>query len=243
MDPLEVAVTSTDHPLSGMTPVVHRSAAAQVADQLVLGIREGRVLDRLPTEREMAERFGVSRPTIREALAALELAGLVRSQRGSGTVVIATPAQVATWGLEIIPPQVFEARIAIEPHLAALAATKRYPEDIEELRQVLTVLEEEFAATHAYQSDLAMHRAIARAARNPLLQEALEDALRHQNTDLWTELRARALTQEDNRASHVAESRAVVDHIARGEADQAAEVWRSHLLRYRDEMLGRGETQ
>jgi DNA-binding FadR family transcriptional regulator len=230
-------VTSTDHPLSGVTPVTHRSAAAQVADQLVLGIREGRLAGRLPTEREMAERFGVSRPTIREALAALELAGVVRSQRGSGTAVVATPAQVATWGLEIIPPQVFEARIAIEPHLAALAATKRYPEDIEELRKAVAALEEEFAETHAYQSDLAIHRAIARAARNPLLQEALEDALRHQNTSLWVDLRTRALSREDNRASHVAESRAVVEHIARGEAELAAEVWRDHLVRYRDEML------
>src|SRR5262249_42315330 len=60
-------------PLAAMTPVLSRSAPAQIADQLVLAVREHRLMpgDRLPSERELAERFGVSRPTIREALTSL----------------------------------------------------------------------------------------------------------------------------------------------------------------------------
>jgi DNA-binding FadR family transcriptional regulator len=228
-------------PLGAVSPVVVRSAAAQVADQLVDAVREQRLSpgDRLPSERELAQRFGVSRPTIREALAALELAGIVQSHQGKGTLVVATASQVASWGVEVLPPQVFEARVAIEPVLAALAAEKRYPEDIAHLHEVLAELEAEFEATGAYESDLPVHRAIARAARNPILPRALEDALVHTQSPLWVDLRRRALTKLDTREGHVDETRRVIRHIENGEAAEAAAVWREHLLFFRDEMLGR----
>lgn len=231
----------TADPLSGVSAVVVRSAAAQVADQLVLALREERLRrgDLLPTERELAQRFGVSRPTIREALAALELAGIVQSHKGKGTVVIATSSQVASWGVDVLPPQVFEARLVIEPQLAALAAEKRYPDDIAHIREVLASIEAEFAVTQAYESDLPLHRAIARAARNPVLQRALEAALAHTQSALWRELRRRALDAVNARAGHVDEMRQVVDHIEAGNAREAAAVWRRHLSFYRDEMIGR----
>ena len=232
---------ATTDPLGPVRPVVVRSAAAQVADQLVHAIREQRLrpADQLPAERDLAQRFGVSRPTIREALAALELAGIVQSYKGKGTLIVATASQVASWGVEVLPPQVFEARLAIEPQLAALAAEKRYPEDIAHLHEVLAELESEFADTQAYESDLPVHRAIARAARNPILQRALEDALVHTQSPLWVDLRRRALVALNTREGHVGETRQVVGHIERGEVEEAAAVWRRHLVFFRDEMLGR----
>ena len=229
--------------LGAVTRVVNRSAAAQIADQIVLAIKEERLKagDRLPPEREQAERFGVSRPTIREALAALELAGMVESHQGRGTVVVASPSRAATWGLAVLPPQVFEARLAIEPQLAALAAEKRFPEDIAHLREVLEKLEDEFARTGAYESDLPVHLAVARAARNPILQHALEQALAHTRTDLWVDLRRRALAARQAREGHIKETQQVVRHIEAGRAKDAADVWRRHLAFYRDEMLGHGK--
>jgi DNA-binding FadR family transcriptional regulator len=233
------AIQSAEDPFAGDGPIVTRSAGAQVADRIVQAIREGRLKpqDKLPSERELGERFGVSRPTVREALAGLELAGVVRSYKGSGTVIVGTAAQLATWGVEVLPTQIFEARIAIEPSLAALAAEKRYPEDIDHLRRVVVDLEAEFAATRAYASDLQIHRAIARAARNPILERALEDALVHMQGPLWERLRQRALVPESAREGHVKEARAVLEHIERGEPEEAAAVWRQHLLAYRDEIL------
>lgn len=228
-------------PLGTVNPVVVRSAAAQVADQLVAAVREQRLRpgDRLPAERDLGRRFGVSRPTIREALAALELAGIVQSHKGKGTLVIATSSQVASWGVEVLPPQVFEARVAIEPVLAALAAEKRYPEDMAHLHEVVAELESEFERTGAYETDLPVHRAIARAARNPILQRALEDALVHTHSPLWVDLRRRALAKLDTREGHVEETRTVVHQIESGNATEAASVWRRHLVFFRDEMLGR----
>jgi len=233
--------THVADPWDAVTPVVSRSAAAQVADQIVLAVREERlrVGDRLPSERDLAKRFGISRPTIRETLAALELAGIVESQQGRGTSVVATSAQVAMWGVEIVPPQVFEARLAIEPELACLAAKKQYPEDIAALRAALDELEAEFAATGTYDSDLAIHRAIAKAARNPVLERALDDALTQTRSKLWSSLRSRAFRTADASKGHLDELRAVVQHIEAGRSEEAAEVWRRHLVRFRDEMLGR----
>jgi DNA-binding FadR family transcriptional regulator len=227
--------------LASVTPVVSRSAAAQVADQIVLAVREHRLRpgDRLPSERELAERFGVSRPTIREALAALELAGIVQSHKGRGTAVTANSSHVAMWGVEILPPQVFEARLAIEPELARLAAEKRYPEDIAYLHEVLDDLEAEFAATGAYKSDLPIHRAIARAARNPILERALEDALVHTQSPLWVGFRKRAFGTTEVSVGHIDEVRQVVRYIEHGKAAEAAEIWRKHLVYFRIEMLGR----
>jgi GntR family transcriptional regulator, transcriptional repressor for pyruvate dehydrogenase complex len=232
-------------PLGTVEPVISRSATAQVADQIVLAVREHRLHpgDRLPSERELASRFGVSRPTIREALAALELAGIVESHKGRGTAVIGTSSHVAMWGVEVLPPQVFEARLAVEPELARLAAEKRYPEDLVYLHRALDDLEREFESTGTYQSDLPIHRAIARAARNPILERALDDALVHTQSQLWTAFRERAFgtaqaaTQAATR--HLGEVRQVVKYVEQGKAAGAADVWRQHLLFFRDEMLGR----
>ncbi|NLU75321.1 FadR family transcriptional regulator [Streptomyces sp. HNM0575] len=220
-------------------PVVVRSAAAQVADKIVAAIQNGRIQqhERLPPERELAKQLQVSRPTLREAFAALELAGVIESHQGRGSVVVAAPSHVANWGIEVVPTQVFEARLAIEPHLAELAATKRYREDIDRLRQAGADLEEEYERTGAYRSDLHVHRAIARAARNPILADALESALKYTESSRWADLRAQALAEPRAREGHVEETRRVIDHIEAGEAAEAAAVWRAHLTYYRDEML------
>src|SRR6266511_3318797 len=129
------------------------------------------------------------------------------------------------WGVDVLPPQVFEARLAIEPELARLAAEKRYPEDVSYLREILTDLEAEFAHKGTYASDLPIHRAIARAARNPILERALEDALVHTKNELWTALRQRAFITSDVGAGHLNEARRVVEHIEKGAAAEAARVW------------------
>src|SRR5262249_12816792 len=125
----------------------------------------------------------------------------------------------------------------VEPELARLAAEKRYPEDIAHLRQVLDDLDA-MIETGSY-NDFAVHRAIARAARNPILERALGDALAHTDTPLWLGLQERALELSQTRegASHGAHQ--VVRCIEEGRSAEAAKVWRQHLVFFRDEMLRR----
>lgn len=129
---------------------------------------------KLPTEGELSARFGVSRPVLREALQALKDAGVVQSQRGSGTVVVKGAAP----GASMFPPvktmadllRLYEFRIVLEGAVAALAAEHHTPETLEEIRTALRLAEDATGgAAPALMLDLnfAFHRAVARATQNP----------------------------------------------------------------------------
>jgi GntR family transcriptional repressor for pyruvate dehydrogenase complex len=208
-----------------------------------VAVREHRLQpgDQLPAERELAERFDVSRPTLREALTALELAGVVESRQGRGTTIVATSSHVAMWGVEVAPRQVFAARLALEPKLARLAAQNRTRRDISDLSERLHELETAFHSTRGSADlpahrDLPVHRAIARAAHNPILERALEDALVHLASRLRTGREERALVAAPLSPARVSESRQVVRYIEERNADRAAAVWRRHLTSFRDEL-------
>jgi DNA-binding FadR family transcriptional regulator len=143
------------------------------------------------------------------------------------------------WGVEILPPQIFEARLAIEPELARLAAQKRYPEDVAHLRRAFNELDAQFVDTGTYEHDFAIHRAIGRAARNPILERALEDALVHTQSGLWVDFTDRVFATGHARASQHEQVRRAIQHIENGNGVKAATVWRQHLILLRDEMLGR----
>lgn len=216
-----------------------QSASSNVADQIVQAIKAGQfpVGTRLPTEREMARQFEVSRSTVREAVAALVLAGVLDSHQGRGTTVVGTADHVAAWGRDVLPPQVLDARMILEPELAALAARTRDPDGLSRLRAALKGLEQQRDVPPEEFDDHDFHRAVACTARNPILEQALESALRHTNQHVWRELKRRALALPGALDGHLQEARDLVAAIEAGDEHRAAEVWRAHLVRYRSEML------
>lgn len=226
-------------PASPFRSVRSQSASSNVADQIVRAIKAGafRVGSQLPPEREMARQFDVSRSTVREALTALVLAGVLDSHQGRGTTVIGTADHVAAWGRDVLPPQVLDARLIIEPELAALAARTRDPGGLEALREALTQLESQGDVAPEEYDDHDFHRAVARAARNPILEYALEYALRYTDQQVWRELKRRALSLPGALEGHLAEARELVAAIESGQERQAAKISREHLVRYRSEML------
>lgn len=150
---------------------------------------------RLPTERALAERFDTSRRLIRVALDQLEAEGLVWRKQGSGTYAgqpsDPTGDLAARIAGETDPIQVMEARLCIEPELAALCATRMTDEEITRLRTLASRQVVADAQTIELW-DGALHRLIAQCARNrPLLTAfALLDRIRS-NPD-WVAVRARA---------------------------------------------------
>ncbi len=129
---------------------------------------------KLPTEGELSARFGVSRPVLREALQRLKDEGALRSQRGSGTIVVRGPAP----GAGLLPPvrnmaellRAYEFRITVEGATAALAAERHTPATLGEIRAALQAAEAAIGqATQQLLADLNFdfHRAIARATANP----------------------------------------------------------------------------
>jgi GntR family transcriptional repressor for pyruvate dehydrogenase complex len=212
---------------------------AQVAETIIDSIRRGDFVigSRLPAQRDLAVTLGVSRSSLREALASLELAGIVDSHQGRGTTVIADVAQIDAWGRSVLPPQVLEVRLLIEPELAALAAAKRTPETVRMLEVSLAQLELRRLDEGVQFDDHFFHRAIAEAAQNPILQRALDEALSYTSGRVWVDLKTKALSRHGAVEGHMREARAVVAAIANGDSRTASEIWRDHLVGYRLEML------
>jgi DNA-binding FadR family transcriptional regulator len=165
--------------------IVTDSVASQIAEAIQQAIMDGRlkVNDRLPTEEELAARYGVSRPTVREALKRLAARHLIRSRRGpaGGTFVrgpspeelgqslgTAATLLLAVGGIEL--DEVATARSELETICCRLAAKNRTAEHLEELQVEIalqknaSITDQDFCA-----SDVRFHRVIVKAAGNPLI--------------------------------------------------------------------------
>lgn len=166
-------------------PVVQQSLSRQIADQIRQAILDGTLEadERLPTEDELAMRFGVSRPTIREALKRLAAQNLVRSKRGpAGGTFINRPslselsenlASTTTLlaGLEAFSfAEVLQTRRELETLCCRLAAQQRTEEDLARLQEELDIQADPgLSAEDLCASDVRFHRAIANATGNRML--------------------------------------------------------------------------
>lgn len=148
-----------------------------LARKLIAELASGRyaVGDRLPAERELSLHHNVSRPTVREAVIALEVQGLVEVRVGSGAYVRRLPGSNDVPGFNISAIELTEARLLFEGEAAALAATQIGPEGLAELTALVDEIERENHNAHGTEkADRAFHLAIARASRNAAVAEAIE---------------------------------------------------------------------
>ncbi|ERI09381.1 FadR/GntR family transcriptional regulator [Aneurinibacillus aneurinilyticus] len=137
---------------------------------------------KLPTEMELAARFGVSRIPIREALSVLRAAGVISSRQGGGSYVEETAGSALLQRIRIESDDVegikhlFEMRKILEPEAAYLAALRRTPEQLERMKQVLKLLENESVdqGKSGMKADIEFHRAIILATQNPIMIQMLE---------------------------------------------------------------------
>ena len=202
-----------------------------VARALLQEMAEGQhpVGQRLPAERDLAARFEVSRPTVREAVIALEVLGLVEVRIGSGAYVVRLPGQEETPGFHVTAFELTEARLLFEGEAAALAATQVTEEDLTEIEYWVAQIALENEDPNGTESaDRAFHLAIARATRN--------SAVVHMVEQLW-DMRARspeaALLHEKARHANVKpvveEHRAVLDALRARDPAAARRAMRAHL--------------
>jgi GntR family transcriptional regulator, transcriptional repressor for pyruvate dehydrogenase complex len=192
--------------------------------------------DRLPSEGEMATRIGVSRPVIRQALARLQHAGVVKVRWGAGTYVQdangATPTDPGfgpVRGLdEVRHAYVF--RAALEGDAAALAAQARLAGPIADAHRALEKLEMALGTSlEAQEADLAFHLAIAAASGNPFFERVLR-SIQHPMAFSINLTRTLSLTHPQERRVIVqAEHVAVLRAIEAGEAGEARLAMRRHL--------------
>lgn len=164
----------------------------QIADALEERIAAGEFAsgDRLPTERELAASYAVSRTCVREALLALEIAQLVSIRVGSGVYVLPPAAPERPTAMpdkdQPSPTEILNARLMFEPEICAAAAASATPADIAHVSASLSLMREEHRkAAETERGDREFHLGIARACGNSIAQDMLRDVWEAMSAPMW----------------------------------------------------------
>ncbi|HVI07506.1 MAG TPA: FadR/GntR family transcriptional regulator [Candidatus Binatia bacterium] len=137
---------------------------------------------RLPPERDLAEALAVSRPTLRQALRALQIVGVIRARQGSGSYladnasdIMRVPLEFALALKNVAKTDLFETRCTLEVKLASLAAERRTEDDLEAMRQALREMEKSLGDPEAWcRTEPEFHSCIVQAARNGVMSTIIE---------------------------------------------------------------------
>ncbi len=220
----------------------------KVAAQIARRIHDGEFVleSKLPTERKLAETFEVSRPTVREALIALEIQGLVEIKGGSGSYVRSTPQSAlnfeSLFDVGHSAREILETRLIFEVELAGIAALQAQASDLDLMRDAVKRGWEDFETkiirsdSFASDADGQFHRAIAGCSHNAL------------NTGiarfLWKGLRSPLMRAMEDKADlqqyaelPLLDHEAILRAIEAKDVDGAKNAMQRHLLRYK-KLLG-----
>jgi GntR family transcriptional repressor for pyruvate dehydrogenase complex len=206
-----------------------------IVSQITALILEGdlKVGDRLPSERELCERFGVGRNSVREAVRALESANLVATRHGDGTFVVASPESLVPVlsertfsegesGLH----QLFEARRLLEPQIAALAAERATAGEMEKLADILERQRAEVQRGRSgMDEDTAFHLGLAEAAKNEFLLRLVSVLL-----SSLKELRERSIREKVGRLRSLHGHEEILKAVQAREGKRAVSRMLSHIL-------------
>lgn len=201
--------------------------------------------DRLPPERRLAEVFGVSRGSVREAIRALAEAGVLESRAGSGTFVMAgRQEELAATLIAFIGDgrrklrEVIEVRQIIEPEIARLAALHASPADVAQLRLLLACQRQEIAAGGTGRDeDSAFHATLARISGNSVLFDLVEGI-----ADIIAESRADYLLTEERRIASLTAHETILTAVESGDGDAARKAMADHLRRLEQHFLAANTT-
>ena len=207
----------------------------QVQSELLRMVEEGRFGpdSRLPPERDLCTRFGVSRSTLRKALDHLEARGLVSRHVGRGTFVgrlkAESPAGLLEIGEQTSPSELMELRLMIEPQLARLAAIRASPAEIAYMRHCVARSEMAVDPETYELWDGTLHRAIAQAAHNTLVLAVFGATSELRKLTAWGRLRAGLVTPRENLLYWCEQHRGFVEAIAARDPGLAERLARVHV--------------
>lgn len=189
--------------------------------------------DRVPPEKELSERLGLSRSSLREAVKALELARVLDVRRGDGTyvtslepaILMETMSFVVDLHQEGAAAELLEVRRILEPGSASLAARRITPDAAAELRACVAAVEEDSSVEDLISHDLAFHALVARASGNAYLHGLLEGlAAGTLRGHIWS-----GLMQDKAVSATLAEHAAIAAAITAGDPDLARALMTVHV--------------
>jgi GntR family transcriptional repressor for pyruvate dehydrogenase complex len=221
---------------SGLRPVQRPRLYEQVVSQVEAWIAEYglQVGDRLPPERELAAKLGVSRATVSQALVAMEVVGMVAVRHGDGVVLVEPPGSAKVVNAlrrhAQQLPEIIEAREALETKLAALAAERRTEDDLAAMDEALEFMERDIASGgRGVEGDERFHAAVTAAGHSPLLAKLMAEI-----SDLIRETRIASLAQPNRPTDSLRGHRMIADAIRARDAGGAALAMQDHVAMVSD---------
>lgn len=209
---------------------LYRKIARQLSDLIAAG--EFTPGQRLPSERELAQQLGVSRPSVREALIALDIEGKVEVRVGTGVFVAPARSPVQPESDEGEGPfELIRARRMVEGGTAGWAAREATPDEVAEIRAAVEELRRlQEASRSTDPADRAFHVAIARAAHNGPLLAVVEMLWDQGRGTVWKQMEKHFETPA-LRAATLRDHRAILEAIEARDARAARKAMRDHLAR------------
>ena len=224
--------------MTGLTkPIEVRRLYQQIADQIRELIDNGEfaIGTRLPAERDLAQKLGVSRPSLREALIALEIEGSVDIRMGSGVYITGSPnrGQTQARSLGDSPTELMQARAAIEGAAIVLSASRITDEAISTLRQLLEDMRIEIeAGNKPLDIDRQFHLIIAEHSGNSILSRLVTDLFDERHSPISAQLRVK-YEGRDTWQFALEEHIAIVDALEARDPLLAQATMHNHLDRSR----------
>lgn len=228
----------------------------RVQEYILRGLSTGELAagEKLPAERELAERLGTTRASVRQALDLLEAQQHVTRHVGRGTFVAddatlartgveeatsAEPRSEASVALDVRPAELIEARQLFEPHVTELVVLSASEADVQELRRIVEAQRGLPPGASFEESDIRFHEALARATRNALLVEMAQVVTRSRRAPEWQKLKnAVAARNGGVWVAAMDEHLAIVEAIEARDPGRAREAALRHLERVRMNLLG-----
>lgn len=193
--------------------------------------------DRLPAERDLAAKLGVSRASLSQALVALEVQGVLSVRHGDGAILIRRPTEEGS--IRALRehadriPDIIEAREALEVKLAGLAAQRRTDAEMVAIDAAIATMEKEVeAGERGVIGDEMFHEAITSAAHSSLLAK-----LMHEIAGLIRETRIESLSQENRPRASLEGHRRIADAIRKQDSQEAAQAMAEHIRMVSDVAL------
>jgi len=221
-----------------------RSGAQTLRQELTQLIADGhsRPGDKVPPERDLADRYGVSRNTVRRVLDTLQADGWIERHVGCGTFVrsvVEDNASAGPSGLDsrsVNPQELMEARILIEPMLARLVVSRASERELEELQALVRAGGKAGSMKEFEELDNKLHRAIALASKNKYLIQIVDGIHEIRQSATWSNLSRRGLNSERRKLYQINHEK-IVEALSSRDGEKAEGEILSHLKNVRKNLL------
>ncbi len=217
------------------TSRLYEQIVRQIEESIVKGaLKPG---DQLPAERDLAQRFGVSRTAVREAVKALREKGLVEAYSGRGTFITDSTRQAVRQSLDLATKigqpegstQLAEVRAILEPEIAGLAAIRIQESELATMREAVAVMDRAGQDPDAYiEADLDFHLALAEGAGNPIILSLIDSIV-----GVLRDQRLRIFRVPGGPQRGQVHHKRILAAVERRDAEKAREAMRAHLEQVR----------